>query len=156
MGLPQLTEPVVDTEYMRSRMADDRDNKQVNKKITEEEDSSRYESEERAADDDDRANCHTAGVVCSLAHAEPGCLNLEARRYDKRKRMRALVMGAVNDPRTMILLDTGANVSVISASYAKKLHLREVPDHDRNLEVRGINPGTLETRRRALVKITLG
>ncbi|OWZ04707.1 LOW QUALITY PROTEIN: hypothetical protein PHMEG_00023343 [Phytophthora megakarya] len=70
--------------------------------------------------------------------------------------MGALVMGAVNDTRTRILLDTGANVSVISASYAIKLCLRDMPDHGRSLEVRGINPGTLETRRRALVKITLG
>ncbi|OWY90270.1 hypothetical protein PHMEG_00041683 [Phytophthora megakarya] len=145
---------------------DDRDNKQVNKKITEEEDSSRYESEKRTADDDDRANCHTAGVVCSLAQAVPGCLNPGSQaaarreagvvRYDKRKKMRALVMGAVNDTRTRIPLDTGANVSVVSASYAKKLRLRDVPDHGRNLEVRDINPGTLEIRRRALVKITLG
>ncbi|POM62868.1 Eukaryotic/viral aspartic protease [Phytophthora palmivora] len=79
-----------------------------------------------------------------------------SQRYDKRKRMRALVKGAVNDVRTRILLDTGANVSVISANYAKRLRLREVPDHGRSLEVRGINPGVLETRRRALVKITLG
>ncbi|POM66448.1 Eukaryotic/viral aspartic protease [Phytophthora palmivora] len=70
--------------------------------------------------------------------------------------MRALVKGAVNDVRTRILLDTGANVSVISANYAKRLRLREVPDHGRSLEVRGINAGVLETRRRALVKITLG
>ncbi|POM72169.1 Hypothetical protein PHPALM_11159, partial [Phytophthora palmivora] len=49
-----------------------------------------------------------------------------------------------------------ANVSVISANYAKRLRLREVPDHGRSLEVRGINPGVLETRRRALMKITLG
>ncbi|OWZ09489.1 LOW QUALITY PROTEIN: hypothetical protein PHMEG_00017804 [Phytophthora megakarya] len=45
---------------------------------------------------------------------------------------------------------------VISAAYTKRLRLREVPDHGRSLEVRGINPGVLETRRRALVKITLG
>ncbi|POM77703.1 Hypothetical protein PHPALM_4869 [Phytophthora palmivora] len=51
---------------------------------------------------------------------------------------------------------TRPNVSVTSANYAKRLRLREVPDHDRSLEVRGINPGVLETRRRALVNITLG
>ncbi|POM72906.1 LOW QUALITY PROTEIN: Eukaryotic/viral aspartic protease [Phytophthora palmivora] len=64
-----------------------------------------------------------------------------SQRYDKRKRMRALVKGAMNDVRTRILLDTGTNVSVISANYAKRLRLREVPDHGRSLEVRGINPG---------------
>ncbi|OWY96987.1 Eukaryotic/viral aspartic protease, partial [Phytophthora megakarya] len=58
-----------------------------------------------------------------------------SQRYDKRKRMRAVVMGAIDDTRTRILLDTGANVSVISAAYAKRLR---------------------ETRRRTLVKITLG
>ncbi|OWZ03975.1 Eukaryotic/viral aspartic protease [Phytophthora megakarya] len=65
-------------------------------------------------------------------------------------------MGAIDDTRTRILLDTGANVSVISAAYAKGLRLREVSDHGRSLEVRGINPRVLETRRRTLVKITLG
>ncbi|OWZ14263.1 Eukaryotic/viral aspartic protease [Phytophthora megakarya] len=79
-----------------------------------------------------------------------------SQRYDKRKRMRVLVLGAVDDTRTKILLDTGANVSVISAAYAKRLRLREVPDLGRSLEIRGINPGVLGTRRRALVKITLG
>ncbi|OWY98198.1 LOW QUALITY PROTEIN: Eukaryotic/viral aspartic protease [Phytophthora megakarya] len=79
-----------------------------------------------------------------------------SQRYDKRKRMRAVVVGAIDDTRTRILLDTGANVSVISAEHAKRRRLREVFDHGRSLEVRGINPGVLETRRRALVKITLG
>ncbi|KAE9157773.1 hypothetical protein PF002_g33290, partial [Phytophthora fragariae] len=67
--------------------------------------------------------------------------------------MRALVKSAVDDTRIRILLDTGANVSVISASFAKKLR---VFDHGRSLEVRGINPGIMETQRRALVKVTLG
>ncbi|OWZ08083.1 hypothetical protein PHMEG_00019432 [Phytophthora megakarya] len=83
IGLPQLTELAVD-DYLFAfagevEWPDDRDNKQVNKKITEEEDSSRYEREGRTADDDDRANCHTDDVLCSLAQAEPGCLNLVAR-----------------------------------------------------------------------------
>ncbi|OWZ05373.1 hypothetical protein PHMEG_00022545 [Phytophthora megakarya] len=68
-----------------------------------------------------------------------------SQRYDKRKRMRAVVMGAIDDTRTRILLDTGVNVSVISAAYPKRLRL-----------LRGINPGVLETRRQTLVKITVG
>ncbi|OWZ14634.1 hypothetical protein PHMEG_00011863 [Phytophthora megakarya] len=64
-------------------------------------------------------------------------------------------MDAIANTRTRILLDTGANVSVISAAYAKRLRLSEVPDHGQSLEVRGTNPGVLETRRRAPVKITL-
>ncbi|OWZ11271.1 LOW QUALITY PROTEIN: hypothetical protein PHMEG_00015736 [Phytophthora megakarya] len=77
-----------------------------------------------------------------------------SQRYDKRKRMRAVVMGAIDNTRTRILLDTGANH--ISVAYAKRLRLSEVPDHGRSLEVRGINPGVLETRRRSLVKIIPG
>ncbi|OWZ12772.1 LOW QUALITY PROTEIN: hypothetical protein PHMEG_00014016 [Phytophthora megakarya] len=46
------------------------------------------------------------------------------KRYYKRKRKRALVQGAVNDCR--ILLATGANVSVVSAAYAKKMWMRDV------------------------------
>ncbi|KAE8987609.1 hypothetical protein PR001_g22274 [Phytophthora rubi] len=61
-----------------------------------------------------------------------------SQRYDKRKRMRALVKGAVDDTRTKILLDTGANVNVTSASFAKKLRVREVLDHGRSLEVRSL------------------
>ncbi|OWZ15138.1 hypothetical protein PHMEG_00011280 [Phytophthora megakarya] len=79
-----------------------------------------------------------------------------SQRYDKRKRMRAVVMGAIYDTQTRILLDAGANVSVMSAAYAKRLHLREVSNHGRSLEARRINPGVLETLRRTLVKITLG
>ncbi|GMF17585.1 unnamed protein product [Phytophthora lilii] len=79
-----------------------------------------------------------------------------SQKYDKRKRMRALVQGAVDDTRTRILLDTGANVSVVSAHLAKRLRLRDIPDYVRSLEVKKINPGVMATTRRALVKITLG
>ncbi|OWZ15540.1 hypothetical protein PHMEG_00010802 [Phytophthora megakarya] len=148
IGLPQLTESVVDADYMFAfagevEWPDGRDNIHVNKtKIVEERASSRSESERRAADDDNRANWQTTGVECSLARVQPGGLNVAARllpgerlgwwsaqRYDKRKRMRALVMGAVNDVRTKIVLDTRANVSVVSASHANRLRLRDVPDH---------------------------
>ena len=46
-----------------------------------------------------------------------------AKKFDRRVRMRAMVMGAVNDKRTKILLDTGANVSALSESWAKKMRL---------------------------------
>ncbi|GMF15358.1 unnamed protein product [Phytophthora fragariaefolia] len=54
-----------------------------------------------------------------------------AQKFDKRVRMRALVQGAANDARTRILLDTGANVSVLSECFAKQLRMREVRDHGR-------------------------
>ncbi|KAG3127305.1 hypothetical protein PI124_g21687 [Phytophthora idaei] len=69
--------------------------------------------------------------------------------------MRALVQGAVNDKRTRILLDTGANVSVITDNFAKKLRLRDVPDHGRRIDIQGISEGKVSTTRRAQVKITL-
>ncbi|ETI29652.1 hypothetical protein F443_23233, partial [Phytophthora nicotianae P1569] len=70
--------------------------------------------------------------------------------------MRALVQGAVNDHRTRILLDTGANFSVITDTFAKKLRLRDIPDHGRSIDIQGISEGKVSTTRRALVKITLG
>ncbi|KAG4039021.1 hypothetical protein PC123_g25423 [Phytophthora cactorum] len=79
-----------------------------------------------------------------------------AKKFDRRIRMRALVQGAVNDKRTRILLDTGANVSVITDTFARKLRLRDVPDHGRRINIQGINEGKVSTTRRAQVKITLG
>ncbi|KAE9298831.1 hypothetical protein PR003_g23131 [Phytophthora rubi] len=79
-----------------------------------------------------------------------------AQRFDRRARMRALVKGAVNDARTRILLDTGANISVISERFAKQLRLREVQGHGRCMEIQGFTKGTMATERRALVKVTLG
>ncbi|KAE8882815.1 hypothetical protein PF003_g33212 [Phytophthora fragariae] len=79
-----------------------------------------------------------------------------SRKYDQRRRMRALVNGAVNNARTRILLDTGANVSVISTKLARKLRIRDVPDHGRYMEVQGFTKGKEGTSRRALVKSTLG
>ncbi|KAG2984913.1 hypothetical protein PC120_g24146 [Phytophthora cactorum] len=78
-----------------------------------------------------------------------------SQRYDQRVRMRAMVGGAVNDEPTTILLDTGANVSVISERFAKKLRLRAVPNHGRSIDVQGIGKGALTTKRRVLVKVTL-
>ncbi|KAG2808936.1 hypothetical protein PC129_g22687 [Phytophthora cactorum] len=66
-----------------------------------------------------------------------------------------MVGGAVNDEPTTILLDTGANVSVISERFAKKLRLRAVPNHGRSIDVQGIGKGALTTKRRVLVKVTL-
>ncbi|GMF51244.1 unnamed protein product [Phytophthora fragariaefolia] len=70
--------------------------------------------------------------------------------------MRALVQGAVNDARTRILLDAGANVSMISKRFAKQLRLREVRDHGRCIEIQGFTKGTMATTKRALVKVNLG
>ncbi|GMF31668.1 unnamed protein product [Phytophthora fragariaefolia] len=54
-----------------------------------------------------------------------------AQKFDKRVRMRAQVQGVLNDARPRILLDTGANVSVISERLAKQRRLPEIRDHGR-------------------------
>ncbi|KAG3144009.1 hypothetical protein PI126_g14357 [Phytophthora idaei] len=79
-----------------------------------------------------------------------------AKKFDRWTRMRVLVQEAVNDKRTRILLDTGANVSVIIDTFAKKLRLRDVPDRGRRIDIQGINEAKVSKTRRAQVKITLG
>ncbi|OWZ01980.1 hypothetical protein PHMEG_00026542 [Phytophthora megakarya] len=79
-----------------------------------------------------------------------------AQTFDRRVRMRTLVEGAVNDQRTRILLDTGANVSIVSARYAKKLGLRDIPNQDCSMDIQRISEEKATTTRRTTVKITLG
>ncbi|OWZ07442.1 hypothetical protein PHMEG_00020160 [Phytophthora megakarya] len=62
-----------------------------------------------------------------------------AQKFDRRVRMRTLVEGAVNDQTTRIPLDTGANVSIVSAQYAKKLGLRDIPNQDCSMDIQGIS-----------------
>ncbi|OWY95328.1 hypothetical protein PHMEG_00034697 [Phytophthora megakarya] len=79
-----------------------------------------------------------------------------SKRFDQRVRMRAIVRGAVNDVRIPILLDTGANVSIISTRLAKRLRLQQIRGHGRQLEVQGIKKGKMSTIIRVAAKITLG
>ncbi|GMF26850.1 unnamed protein product [Phytophthora fragariaefolia] len=53
-----------------------------------------------------------------------------AQKFDRRVRMRAPVMGAVKDQRTKILLDTGANISAINATVARKLRMKRQASGD--------------------------
>ncbi|POM68201.1 LOW QUALITY PROTEIN: Hypothetical protein PHPALM_15666 [Phytophthora palmivora] len=177
IGLPQLTEPAIDADYIFAFAGEvnwPEDREITGVKATEiERERGVYlrECGVKEWSSDEPSGRKTEGSTVSMSRVERSPRSLVPRtkllpgerlgwwssqRYDKRKRMGALVKGAVNDVRTRILLDTGANVSVNSANYAKRLRLREVPDHGRSLEVRGINPGVLETRRRALVNISLG
>ncbi|GMF46710.1 unnamed protein product [Phytophthora fragariaefolia] len=79
-----------------------------------------------------------------------------AQKFDHRVRMRALVMGAVNDQRTKILLDTGAKISAINATFARKRGLKRQASRDVQIGVQGIGKDKVGTSTRALVKITLG
>ncbi|GMF50556.1 unnamed protein product [Phytophthora fragariaefolia] len=64
-----------------------------------------------------------------------------AQKVDRRVRMRALVMGAVNDQRTKILLDTGANIS----TFARKLRLKRQASQDVQIGVQGIGKDKVGT-----------
>ncbi|OWY98398.1 LOW QUALITY PROTEIN: hypothetical protein PHMEG_00030850 [Phytophthora megakarya] len=66
-----------------------------------------------------------------------------SQRFDRRVRMRALVRGAVNDVRTLILLDTGANVGITTTKLARRLRLESIQEHGRQLEVQGIQEGKM-------------
>lgn len=70
--------------------------------------------------------------------------------------MRALIMGTVNDVRTKILMDTGANISAISEAFARKLRLKRHVSSDRRIDVQGIAKTKVVTTARATVKVTLG
>ncbi|GMF41165.1 unnamed protein product [Phytophthora fragariaefolia] len=79
-----------------------------------------------------------------------------AQKFDRRVRMRALVMGAVNDQRSKIWLDTEANISGINATFARKLRLKWQARRDVQIGVQGIGKDKVGTSTRAWVKITLG
>ncbi|GMF32553.1 unnamed protein product [Phytophthora fragariaefolia] len=70
--------------------------------------------------------------------------------------MRALVMGAVNDWRTKILLDTGANISAVSESFARKPRLRRSVSLDKKIDIQGIAKDKVYTQEQTKVKLTLG
>ncbi|GMF31693.1 unnamed protein product [Phytophthora fragariaefolia] len=70
--------------------------------------------------------------------------------------MRALVMGAVNDWRTKILLDTGANISAVSESFARKLRLRRRVSLGKKIDIQEITKDKVYTQERAKAKLTLG
>ncbi|GMF32249.1 unnamed protein product [Phytophthora lilii] len=161
IGLPQLAEPAVDADYIYASMGrcerpiDDRDKSVIMTGFG--------DKRGQALDLDCISENDDAGVtatmteasIASMARLGPRKRGLSqavkplpgermgwwsSQKYDKRKRMRALVQGAVDDARTRILLDTGANVSVVSAALAKRLRLRDIPDHGRSLEVSELDP----------------
>ncbi|POM67578.1 LOW QUALITY PROTEIN: Hypothetical protein PHPALM_16395, partial [Phytophthora palmivora] len=79
-----------------------------------------------------------------------------SQKFDRRVRMRALVMGAVNDKRVKILLDTGANVSAASSTLARQLRLKQYASRDQQIDIEGIGKDKVSTTHKALVKVTLG
>ena len=49
--------------------------------------------------------------------------------------MRAFVVGVVTDERAKIRLDTGANISAISESFARKFKLKGHVSKDKHIDV---------------------
>ncbi|OWZ00002.1 hypothetical protein PHMEG_00028899 [Phytophthora megakarya] len=119
---------------------------------------------------EDSLGVKTEGIVSSVVQETPRRrLNKEVRllpgermgwwsvqKFDRRVRMRTLVEGAVNDQRTRIFLDTGANISIVLARYAKKLSLRDIPNQDCSMDIQGISKEKATMTRKTTVKIMLG
>ncbi|OWY94792.1 hypothetical protein PHMEG_00035375, partial [Phytophthora megakarya] len=131
IGLPQLAEPAIDADYLFV-----------------------FAGEVEWPEDREMGFVNTTEIVegndGSLGENEVG--EVDAGEYGGGF---GFELGTKRDTTPKPRLNCEAATSFISAIYAKRLRLREVSDHGRSLEVRGINPGVLETRRRALVKITL-
>ena len=64
-------------------------------------------------------------------------------------------MGVMNDERTKILLDAGANVSAVSDSIARRLKLKSRTNNNNQIDVQGIRKSTVVTTSRATMKVTL-
>ncbi|POM70001.1 Hypothetical protein PHPALM_13651, partial [Phytophthora palmivora] len=53
-------------------------------------------------------------------------------------------------------LDTGANVSAVSSTLARKLRLKQYASRDQQIDIQGIGKDKVSTTHKALVKVTLG
>ena len=70
--------------------------------------------------------------------------------------MRALIMGAINDERTEILLDSGANMPAITEVFDRRLRLQRLTSSGNQIAFQGIKQLKLFTTSRATVKANLG
>lgn len=68
----------------------------------------------------------------------------------------AIVNGAINDVSARILLDSGANVRLLSAAMANKIRLKDAWEVDQALAVQGIGDEKVHATSRCQLKITLG
>ncbi|GMF55601.1 unnamed protein product [Phytophthora fragariaefolia] len=100
--------------------------------------------------------CEQDGGSCQVEEStilKPSEAVGELTGFNRRMRMRALVMGAVNDWRTKFLLDTGANISAVSESFARKLRLRRRVVLDKKIDIQAIAKDKVYTQERAKVKL---
>ncbi|GMF47135.1 unnamed protein product [Phytophthora fragariaefolia] len=166
-GLPQSAEPVAEAKYIFAYVGkagrpervwmDGNDGIKMDG-IDGELDYSKEESRARISNADaTRLRKGAMGMAKTIKLLPGERLGLwSAQKFDRRVRMRALVMGAVNDQPTKILLDTGANISAINATFSRKLRLKRQASRDVQIGVQGIGKDKVGTSTPAWVKITLG
>ena len=165
-GLPQSVEPAVDASYLFAFIGDTRrPSDEVYGKgnvMVDQPDSSTTDGKvggERAmtrmdASPNSRRQMESEKPLKLLQRERLGWWS--SRKFDRSMRMRAFVMGAVNDERTKILLDTGTNISAISESLARELNIKGRMSTDKQIDVQSIGKSTVVTTSRVTVKITLG
>ncbi|POM80886.1 Hypothetical protein PHPALM_1217 [Phytophthora palmivora] len=161
-----LTEPVVEANFMFAFIGVAGWPERLDGKDEGMCDSDGNERESEESDEDDSAMVSAAATRrYNEATSRPRVVKLlrvlrlgwwSSQNCDRRVRMRALVMGAVNDRRVKILLDTGANVSAVSSTLARKLRLKQYASRDQQIGIQGIGKDKLSTTHKALVKVTLG
>ncbi|GMF22446.1 unnamed protein product [Phytophthora fragariaefolia] len=171
-GLSQLSEPAVEANFVFAFVKRSEWQEDINAKdFGCEQDGGSCPVEESTILNPSEEVGELTGVITSAAFRErrtstrvetSGLLKGErrgwwsAKQFDRLKWMRALVMGAVDDWRTKILLGTGANISAVSEFFAPKLRLRRSVSLDKKVDIQGIAKDKGYTQQRAKVKLTLG
>ena len=75
---------------------------------------------------------------------------------DQRVKARAIVNGSVDDHPARILLDSGANISILTMRAAKRWSLRKLRRSNTTLTIQGLSEQKLAAQMRVWVKVTLG
>lgn len=78
------------------------------------------------------------------------------KKSDQRVRASVMIEGAVNDVDVKILLDSEANISIMSMKMARQIKLSHMTRPDWSLTTQGLSDLKLTAALRARVKITLG
>ena len=165
-GLPQSVEPAVDANYVFAFVGDTRRpgdeeygkedivEDQLKLSITDEQVDGERAMDRMDASRDSRRPMESEKPLKLLQRDRLGWWS--SRKFDGRVRMRAFVMGAVNDERTKILLDTEANISATSESFAPKLELKSHISTDKHIDFQGIGSSKVVTASKITAKVTLG
>ena len=134
-GLPQSVEPAVDTNYVFAFVGDTR---RPGDEVYGKENGMEYQPESSTTDgkvDGERAMARmdaSTNYRRQMESYNPVKLlqrvatpRWSSRKFDRRVRMSAFVMGAGNDERTKICLDTVDIISAKIESFARKLKLKD-------------------------------